>query len=160
MESVCAGYLDSSVFESQQWSFGLIDYSAVPVEGTAGWSADSKLGVLPDAAYLPIASGGVVVDASKDASTPHCKQDKLIAGPGDGTVVVGFAGDASTDAAAFTAWANHNYGFSAEKDIVLSNCKYLVTDAGRLLNGGGDSWRELSDTTNCVVGNGSESAES
>ena len=152
MTSACVGYLDAGVFADQSWSFALIDYSAALPSIDDPWPAGIKLGALPTADSLVIAGGGILADdpdASADA--PHCARDKVVAGAGDGTIVAGFEGDTSSSSP-FTAWAQHSYGFRVSSGMTLTGCTITLTGPGELAGGGGDTWIETSNDTQCSAG--------
>lgn len=165
--TACDGGLDASLFEANLWSFAAIDVEATERVGTA-WPAEHRLFLLPYSTYVTIATEGFPIDDDEvDFGVPNCRTDKFFEGPGSGTVVVGFAGDTDELGAAgnFTKWANHNYGFSvvrvasqtaATVGMTLSECSYVVTDAGLELNGDADWWATHIEDTRCVFGSDQE----
>ncbi len=167
MSTVCSGGLDDEVYEAGLWSFASIDVAAVEREGAA-WPAGHRLFFLPYTTFVAVGTDGFPIDDDEvDPATPHCLRDKYFEGPGTGTAIVGFAGDTDDFGAAgnFTKWANHNYGFSivrvagqSAKDVgmTLSDCGYLVTDAGLELNGDANWWATHFEDTRCVVGSDQE----
>lgn len=135
----CQGGYDESIYADQLFSFATIDVTATA--GTGTWptdgdvqSADDLVYLFPDTTYLSLASTGDLLEASvADSETPHCKRDRVVAGAGAGTLVVGFHGDTDDVGAAggFTRWANHNYGFTVDgTDLVFSGCTLTVTPLG------------------------------
>lgn len=164
MTDSCGGGTDDSLYAEQLWTFASVDIDAIARPGTA-WPANHRLYFEPLATYVSIAADGAVRDDDTvDPATPHCLTDKHLDMPGSGTMVVGLEGDTDDVSAAgqFTRWANQMWGFSgvyvagqsaAEAGIVLSECAFIVTDAGAALNGGSADWIERIDDERCQVGN-------
>lgn len=164
MTDSCGGGTDDSVYADQLWTFASVDIEAVERPGTA-WPTNRRLFFYPLATDVNIAADGAVLDDDMvDPATPHCRTDKHLDAPGSGVMVVGLEGDTDDVSAAgqFTRWANHMWGFSgvyvagqsaAAAGIVLSECAYTVTDAGKALNGGSAEWIDLIDDERCQVGN-------
>ena len=126
MAGACADTVDPTSFVPEDWSFVLIDYSAAPRDDSSVWQPDYLIGVIPTADGLTLAAGGILGDSTKvDSTAPSCERDKVILGFGDGTIVVGFPGDAD----AFTAWAQVSYGFLSTSGATLGECANVVTDA-------------------------------
>lgn len=134
----CEGGYDASVYEAQLFSFAEVDVTATASSGA--WPSASEIDatnavyVFPETDFLSLAStGDLREEPVADGATPHCKRQRVLTGPGAGTIVVGFQGDTDAVGAAggFTRWANHNYGFTTgEGPILLSDCSVLVTDLG------------------------------
>jgi hypothetical protein len=164
MTDACGGGTDDSLYADQLWTFATVDVDAIARPGTA-WPTNRRLFFQPTASYVNIAADGAVLnDDGADPATPHCRTHKHLDVPGSGTMVVGLEGDTDDVSAAgqFTRWANHMWGFSgvyaagqsaAAAGIVLSECAYVVTDAGAALNGGNPDWIERIDDERCQVGN-------
>ena len=148
IESACASNLTPKQFADEEWSFALVDVSAAVASGS--WPAGSTVGVLPAADDLPIAAGGIIVsDLGASASGDPCASSKAIGGSGDGTLVMGLAGDSAGDNA-LTAWTGYRYGFAASSGFTLSNCVYLVTAAGQTAGGTG-GWDTTATSEECSV---------
>jgi hypothetical protein len=164
MTDSCGGGTDDSLYADQLWTFASVDVDAITRPGTV-WPTNRRLFFYPLATYVNVAADGAVLDDDTvDPATPHCRTDKHLDVPGSGTMVVGLEGDTDDVSAAgqFTRWANQMWGFSgvyvagqsaAEAGIVLSECTYTVTDAGKALNGGAAEWIERIDDERCQVGN-------
>lgn len=164
MTDSCGGGTDDSLYADQLWTFASVDIDAVERPGTA-WPDNRRLFFQPLATYVNVAADGAVLDDDMvDPATPHCRTDKHLDMPGSGTMVVGLEGDTDDVSAAgqFTRWANQMWGFSGvyvagqsaeAAGIVLSECTYTVTDAGKALNGGSADWIERIDDERCQVGN-------
>jgi len=164
MSNVCDGSLENSVYEEQLWSFTQVDVSATPVDGTPAWPEGKRFSLFPLAWSNAIAADGAVVDDQDvDIATPFCLRNKYLDGPGEGTIVLGQAGDTDAVGAAggFSRWANNNFGFTsvevqsqtpADTGITVSDCAYVVTDLGKEFGGGSDSWSFTNTDTSCEVG--------
>jgi len=135
----CAGGYDESIYADQLFSFATIDVTATAASGT--WpsdgsvdTADDVVYVFPSADFLSLASTGSLLEESTfDMDTPHCKRGRVVAGPGEGTLIVGFRGDTDDVGAAggYTRWANHDYGFTVDgTNMTLTECSHTVTDLG------------------------------
>lgn len=135
----CPGGYDEQIYADQLFSFALVDVTATLTSGT--WPgdggvelADDTIYVFPETVHLAIASTGFLQEeAVFDSETPHCKRQRVIAGAGEGTLVVAFTGDTDDVGAAggFTRWANHNYGFTTDGGLTtLSDCSVTVTPLG------------------------------
>ncbi len=164
MTDSCGGGTDDSLYADQLWTFATVDIDAIARSGAA-WPTNRRLFLSPFASYVNIAADGAVLDDDMvDPATPHCRTDKHLDVAGSGSMVVGLEGDTDDVSAAgqFTRWANQMWGFSgvyvagqsaAAAGIVLSECTYTVTDAGKALNGGSADWIERIADERCLVGN-------
>lgn len=165
MTAGCDGYLDASVYEASLWSFLQIEVTAEPDAATPAWPDGKRIRLWPGVNDdVNLASNGFLVDdPDVEGSTPHCRRDRYIYGPGEGQLVAGIQGDTDeVDAAGhFTRWANQRYGFvahevagqsAASAGMTLTDCGFLVTAAGTELNGGADWWGEMIDESNCYTG--------
>ncbi|MEN9620967.1 MAG: hypothetical protein RL499_1160 [Actinomycetota bacterium] len=164
MTDACGGGTDEALYADQLWTFTNAEVEAVARPGTA-WPANHPIFFQPLATYVPIAADGAVVDDENvDPATPRCLRDKHLDAAGSGALIVGLEGDTDDVSAAgqFTRWANSMWGFTgvyvagqsaADAGIVLSDCTYIVTDAGKALNGGSAEWIERIDDERCEVGN-------
>lgn len=164
MTDSCGGGTDDSLYADQLWTFASVGITAIERPGTA-WPDNRRLFFQPLATYVNVAADGAVLDDDMvDPATPHCRTDKHLDMPGSGSMVVGLEGDTDDVSAAgqFTRWANQMWGFSGvyvagqsaeAAGIVLSECTYTVTDAGKALNGGSADWIERIDDERCQVGN-------
>ncbi len=129
MASACLDSVDPAAFVPEGWTFVLIDYSAVARDGSATWSPDALIGVLPAYNGTPLAGGGIIGDRStSNGDAPACERDKAVLGFGDGTVIVGFEGDA-TSTTALSAWSQLRYGFAVLDGVTLTGCTSYVTQA-------------------------------
>lgn len=164
MTAGCEGSLDETVYEGNLWSFTRIDVVATS-SGSVTWPSDKRLRLFPTVnGDVSLASDGFLVDdPDVDPATPHCARDRYLYGSGTGTLVAGIQGDTDEVGAAgqFTRWANQLYGFvaqevagqtAAEAGMTVSDCSYVVTDAGTALNGGASWWGERITESNCYVG--------
>lgn len=164
MTQVCDGSLEESVYDEQLYSFTQIDVAATPVDGTPAWPEGNRFSLYPYAGNDVVAADGAIVDDEDvDMATPYCVRSKYLPGAGEGTIVLGIAGDTDevTAAGNFTRWANTFYGFGttevqsqtpADTGITLSDCYYTVTDLGAELGGDGETWMQDATDTTCTVG--------
>jgi hypothetical protein len=163
MSQVCDGSLENSVYDDQLWSFTKIDIFATPVDGTPAWPGDRPVHLLPYAGTDAIAADAIVVDDENvDIATPFCVRDKYLFGAGEGTIVLGLAGDTDevTAAGNFTRWANTSYGFSvgeaqqsaADIGVTITDCTYAVSLLGKEFGGQNESWEFGGSDSYCSVG--------
>jgi hypothetical protein len=155
MTAGCEGSLEQSVYEQNLWSFVAVDINAKPTADSATWSGE-PIDVLPVPSdeFALASDGSIHTDDDVDMATPYCVRSRYVDGAGDSLLVVGIAGDTDEAGAAgqFTRWANAAYGFSVAGGVALTDCTFLVTDAGKELNGGADWWSQVVTGSECVIG--------
>ena len=150
MSATCEGALDASVYEANLWSFATVDVLA-----SGAWTGDSfTLLPMADEVASLASTGFLSEDDDVDPATPHCLRARTLASAGEGTLVLGLAGDSDEVGAAgnFTRWANLRYGFIAPQGVTLSDCEFTVTEAGAELNGDAEWWGEVVEADECSTG--------
>lgn len=143
--SACAPQVDATEFESDSWAFALVDLGA-SVQGGGEWPEGLTIEVFPQGGEILVAAGGiVVVDPLTSAADGLCTASNVIAGAGDGTMVLGFADDGD-----LSAWTAQTFGFHAGADVQLSACTFLATPAAQVASP--DSvWKPTSTSAECTV---------
>ncbi len=162
----CEGEVDDDVFTAQGgFSFGQLDVTVTPTEGSAPWPTDLPLHILPGGGGGPtIATGGAAYSVEKPDDSgsddpgyyvPHCAQDAFLDVPGSGEVYLGWGDDGSS----LAAWAFGNYGVtfdlfgeSTDDRVTLSDCAKVITQLGESMGGSDATLPDNFSATQCRVG--------
>lgn len=169
----CAGELDETILAARGYTFTAVDITLTPRDGD--WPDDATLAVLPQphpefGSTLAAGDGLRQVDASDvegfGDAVPHCRQPAVLDGAGGGTIFLGIPSDiaGANGEASFTAWAFHDYGFSASlpgdlgtTDVTFTSCLANVTQLGSEFGAPSATWLERLDGAACIVGGGAPS---
>jgi hypothetical protein len=168
-EDWCAGEVDISVFADQDYSFTDVDFSMTLTEGSVDWPEHTPILLLPlpwtDTTIAPIGDlesiDAATLPGQPESGIPHCLQPVLSYGPGEGTIYLGIAGDkvGKDGVLAYTAWANHKYGFNAHlpgtlpmAPVTFSDCSSFLTPFGETLGAPTEQWQQRFESAFCVVG--------
>lgn len=148
----CSGTLTEAQFSTESWSFTRGNLTAIPTGDTADWPVDARIDVVPSAATVYTAGRGML--AAEVDTVPSCIASKSFVGSGRGALALGIPGDA----AGFTAWAGHRFGFATTSGVTFSDCAVELTDLGASL-GGGAGWVAVDEATDCSTGPAIESQD-
>jgi len=148
----CGATLTNAILAADEWSFTIMNTTAIPPEGSAEvWPDDARIDFRPSADNVYMASRLFI---QSDAATGDllCNQNKYFVGAGRGNNVVGLPGD-TIDLDNFNnGWAAHTWGFTAAADVTLSECSFeilpLANDNGASTAG----WVQVADASNCYIG--------
>ena len=155
MTQVCAGAYDESIYAMRGFTFALIRVTFTVTEGE--WPAGEGVHLVPATDHLAVVSSGAVVsDPGADPESPNCKRDKIMTGPGEGTMVVAIGDDIGV----YDKWAGHNYGFATLAGGDFTECLALSTDLGRELGWNDSSQSYVDETDICKVGDFTENDDS
>lgn len=153
----CGATLTNAIIYAEAWSITRLNVTAIPPADSVEWPTGQRVGFRPSGDVVYAAGRGIV---QSDPATGDlgCLQDKFLAGAGRGAIAVGIPGD-TTDLDHFgNGWARHTWGFTALDGVVLSDCRFEITDLGPEY-GAGAGWVEVADSASCYVGPAAETAE-
>lgn len=166
-EAWCAGEMDGTILADQGYSVVTVDITALSNGGE--WPAGTTLHVYPEP------RPGVTLTATGDLRqtptgsdgdfTPHCVTPVSLDGPGNGTIIVGIAGDVDGDGdgtAPLAGFIHQTFGFTATSpdgtvaDVTFADCVVTISDLGASYGAGsGADWTEhLAEPGACAAGGG------
>lgn len=165
-EAWCAGEMDGSILADQGYSLLTVDITALSNGGD--WPAGTTLHVYPEP------RPGVTLTATGDLRqtptgsegdfSPHCVTPVSLDGPGNGTIILGIAGDVDGDGdgtAPLAGFIHQTFGFNATSpdgtvaDVTFSDCVTSVSELGASLGAGtGSDWSVHTDAGSCAIGGG------
>jgi hypothetical protein len=162
----CEGELDQSVYESNNYGFAQVDYSAKLSGSQIAWPSDLLVRLLPspgDGVSETAAGGAYQVeppapDNDPGFYVPHCQQPAYMSGAGTGSVYLGFDGD-TVASPAFSLWAGQAYGWTFDpidstidpSKVSISDCKLTVTSLGKSLGATAAGGAQLKKSTYCSL---------
>lgn len=165
-EAWCAGEMDGQILADQGYTLTTVDVTALMNSGE--WPAGTSLHLYPEPRpdIVLTATGDLrqTPTGSEGDVTPHCVTPVALDGPGNGTIIVGIAGDVDGDADGtppLGGWAHLPYGVNVMSadgttaDVLLSQCVVQASPLGTGLGAGTVSdWAQIDDPTSCVAGGG------
>jgi len=152
----CGANLTNGIFAANAWSFTRMQVTAIPpIDSTAVWPADARIGYRPSADNVYMSSRGMI---QSDAASGDllCVQNKFSIGAGKGAFFVGIPGD-TLDLDTFTnRWAAHTWGFTASPGVSFSECSFEITPLANDYGAANAGWVEVADASNCFIGPATE----